>query len=393
VITEQHLGLISSIYDLPLERECWREGLDTFARTMNASGGTLIVLDPLYSEIQVQEYSANYQDMKNSSGVLLVEEYNAEFAKYDQPSAFRLLGSPDRGFVSEFELSGISSMDEYLNHPPVKWNREFLNITHRAASRLNVHSIWSDAITLHFSSNRGEITEHEKETGAFFLDHFAKAVELGRSFGVLKSRFDGVLSALDRFHIGIFVLSPNGSVVVKNVEADRILDAGDGVSLTRDVRMQASDDVERGQLNDAIARAVSTACAEDNKAETRMTLTRRSEAEPYMVEVMPMRDRNEMESPFRGALVFVIDPVKTDVVSAEGLQQIYGLSKSESEVCKLLAEGLETDEIADARNFSLETVRSYVKQVLQKTGVNNRAQLVRRALNVNLPIDPPSTND
>jgi len=36
-----------------------------------------------------------------------------------------------------------------------------------------------------------------------FLDHFAKTMELSRSFSVLKSRFGGVLTALDRFHIGI----------------------------------------------------------------------------------------------------------------------------------------------------------------------------------------------
>ena len=243
-------------------------------------------------------------------------------------------------------------------------------------------------MAVQYANDRGPITNTEKGIGSFFLDHFAKSIELGRSFGVLKSRFNGVLTALDRFHIGIFVLSPNGSVVVKNLEADGILDAGDGLSLSRDGRLQPNQDEERGQLKDIITRAISTAQAQDNRAEQLMTLSRRSGDDPYLVEVAPICDRDEIENAFKGALVFVIDPAKTDMVSTEGMQMLYQLTGAESEICKLIAQGMDTDDVADMRSNTRETVRSHIKQILQKTGVNNRSQLVRLALNVNLPIDP-----
>jgi DNA-binding CsgD family transcriptional regulator len=53
----------------------------------------------------------------------------------------------------------------------------------------------------------------------------------------------------------------------------------------------------------------------------------------------------------------------------------------------LIAEGLGTGDIADTQNLTRETVRTYVKRILEKTGTKNRAQLVRLALTVNLPID------
>ena len=70
------------------------------------------------------------------------------------------------------------------------------------------------------------------------------------------------------------------------------------------------------------------------------------------------------------------------------MQTLYGLTGSEAEICKLVAQGQETRDVADERNLTLETTRTYIKQILQKTGAKNRAQLVRLALNVNLPIDP-----
>lgn len=393
MISSQHMGLISRIYDLPLQPDKWSDVLDEFAPIMNAFGSTLVVLDPIYAELQVQAFSTVYQTMKNSNGVLLVDEYNTDFAKHDQPSVSKLLSSPNREFYSEFELSGIASMDEYLKHPPVRWNREHLGITHRAISRLNVHGVWSDAISVQFPSNRGEITEDEKETSLFFLDHFAKAIELGRSFGVLKSRFNGVFTALDRFHIGIFVLSPNGSVVVKNAEANRILDADDGLSLSRDGRLHPAGDNERGEIKDIITKAISTAQAGGNMAEQLMVLPKTSGSDSYLVEVAPIRDHGEIESDFKGCIVFVIDPAKTDVVSTEGMAMLYQLTGAESEICKLIAQGMETSDMAEARSNTTETVRSHIKKILQKTGVNNRSQLVRLALSVNLPIDQASKEE
>ncbi len=376
------LDLISKIYDLPLRPGNWQSVLDEFSVAMNSAGATLLAFDPMYSEHHLSIVTSNYTPA-------FTEDYGKRFAEQDQDGYSALMINPKRGFVTDMELLGIDSLEEQGNLPAVKWLNEHLGIRHRAGSCLNLKGIWIDMLAVQYANDRGPITDHEKEVGLFFLDHLAKTIELGRSFGILKSRFNGVLTALDRFHIGIFVLSPNGSVVVKNREAGRILDAGDGLTLTREGQLQpVSDGEHRGKLKDAISQAVQTAQAEHNKAETLMTLSRRNGEDPYLVEVTPLRDHDEIESQFTGCLVFVIDPAKTDVVSTQGMQALYNLTGSESEVCKLLAQGLDTGEVAETQNLTTETVRSYVRQIFQKTGTNNRSQLVRLALTVNLPIDP-----
>ena len=384
MISQQHMGLISRIYDLPLNPDKWVDVLGEFAPTVNAAGAAIMVFDPVYGEHHV-----NMSTTALPITPAQIEEYNRLFGAEEKASYAKIATNPKRGFTTDMELLGLKSLEEQANLPAVKWLDQHLGIRHRAASCLNLKRIWIDLMAVQYANDRGPITDAEKEIGSFFLDHFAKSIELGRSFGVLKSRFGGVLSALDRFHVGIFVLSPNGSVVVKNAEAERILGNADGLSLSRDGRLQSGDDGERAELKDIITRAISTACAEDNRAEQLMTIARNSGNDPYLIEVAPIRDHGEIETEFKGCIVFVIDPGKTDMVSTEGMQALYQLTGAESEICRLVAEGLETNDMADSKNITGETVRSHIKKIMQKTGVNNRSQLVRLALTVNLPIDQP----
>ena len=386
-IQPAHLGLISRIYDLPLQPENWQPVLDEFTDAMGAYGASVHTFDPIYAEHRASIYTSNYEPTLAKLGIT-IDDYNARFAQHDQVASTNLALMKERRFVADIDLQGIQTIEDYRQHPPIKFFQTFSGVNHRAASRLTLNGAWSDLIALQFANERDRISPQEIQIGSFFLDHFAKSVELGRAFGVLKNRFNGVFTALDRFHIGIFVLSPNGSVVVKNLEAERLLEAGDGLALSREGRLHPTDEEQRGALSDAIAKAAQTALGEDNRAESLLTLQRRSGKDPYLVEVAPIRDRDEIESQFGGCLVFVIDPTKTDVVSTEGMQTLYGLTGSEAEICKLVAQGQETRDVADERNLTLETTRTYIKQILQKTGAKNRAQLVRLALNVNLPIDP-----
>lgn len=388
-ISHKHLDLISKIYDLPLNPGSWQPVLDEFAPMMNAAGAGVMAFDPIYAGHYVNIVTSNYTDQDPD----FVENMN-RYSAQEQKGYAEMALDPVRGFVSDMEALGVRSLKEQSALPAVQWLGDHFHVRHRAASCLNLKRVWTDFLAVQFVDDRGPITDHEREIGALFLDHFAKSVELGRAFGVLKHRFDGVFTALDRFHIGIFVLSASGSVVVKNVEAERILDAGDGLSLTPAGHLHAGSDGHRsGELKNAITQAVHTAQAQDNCAETLLTLPRRSGDTPYLVEIAPIRDHDELESQFKGCLVYVIDPTKTDVVTTEGMQALYNLTGSESEICKLLAEGLKPDEVADSRNVSLGTVRSQIRALFEKTQTNSQVDLVRLALTVNLPIDPEKRGD
>ena len=380
-IRQSHLELISQIYGLPLQQDGWQAILDKFSPMMNAKAAFVTVYEPLYAKHHIFTGTSNFDPS-------YIEEFNTLFST-DDPFA-KLVKMPKRAFLSDMEILGLEQLEDYAKRPAIQWMNRNHKLFRATGSHLNLNRAWTDILCVLFSNDRGPITDEEKLIGDFFLSHFTKAMELSRAFNMLQSRFNGILTALDRFHIGIFILSPHGSVILKNAEAERIIMAGDGLVLSQDKQLYPTDEGQRAALKQAIIDAVDTAHAQQTRAQTLLTVDRRSGKDPYLVEVAPIRDDGELESRFKGCLIFVIDPTRTDVVSTEGMQALYTLTNSESKICKLLAKGFETNEIADTQNITRETVRNYIKQVLKKTGTNNRSQLVRLALNVNLPIDPAS---
>lgn len=379
-VEPRDLGLISRIYDLPLQPQRWRFVLDEFVARLNGGLGGVVACETVNARYRLNVMTSNFTDP-------LLQEYNL-FQADASPSPFtQLVASRRREFVSDLKMLGLSDLEEYRKRPAVQWLHRRFNILHGSASCLNLNRAWSDILLVMFPADRGPMTAQERETGHIFLDHFAKVVELDRAFDLLRSRFHGVFSALDRFQLGVCLLSSTGAVMIKNREATRILEAGDGVTLSREGYLHPMEENSRRALKDAVGGAAATADGKNNRAETLLVLERRSGKEPYLVEVSPLRDEKEFDDRFRGSLVLIIDPARTDTISTRGMDELYRLTGAESEVCRLLAEGMETDDIADFRNITRETVRNCIKQVLHKTGTRNRAQLIRLALKVNLPID------
>ena len=73
----------------------------------------------------------------------------------------------------------------------------------------------------------------------------------------------------------------------------------------------------------------------------------------------------------------LIEQLRLGPVAGEGFRPVHSpLTKREWEVLDLICQGRTTDEIADFFVVSIETIRSHIKHILQKLGVNSRAEAV-----------------
>lgn len=63
--------------------------------------------------------------------------------------------------------------------------------------------------------------------------------------------------------------------------------------------------------------------------------------------------------------------------SASLVQRTFDLTPAETEVTTCLMEGRSLQEIAGQRGVRLSTIRSQIKSILSKTGVNRQIDLVR----------------
>ena len=86
------------------------------------------------------------------------------------------------------------------------------------------------------------------------------------------------------------------------------------------------------------------------------------------------------------AHAFLIDPEDQQTYSTEGIEALGLLTPAETSVCSMLVGGRGTREIAEQRDVSLETVRSQIKDVLQKLACSDRLDLPRMALSTHPPV-------
>lgn len=80
-------------------------------------------------------------------------------------------------------------------------------------------------------------------------------------------------------------------------------------------------------------------------------------------------------------LVFVLGPQRSGW-KEDLLSRRFGLTPAEAAVAVLLAQGLSTEDIAQARTSSIFTVRNQLKGITQKLSARNRADIARRVLAV-----------
>jgi DNA-binding NarL/FixJ family response regulator len=200
-------------------------------------------------------------------------------------------------------------------------------------------------------------------------------------------RFGSVLAMLDRLGIGVLIVREQSEIIVANQEAERILDAKDGVRRDARARLVADDAASAAQLGAAVRRALRAARLEAKDGCRTIELPRRTGAEPYLVDVVPFRDEgDEMGAVFSGVLLLLIDPDHREMISIQGLSESYGLTPTETLVCRMITQGMTLREIADARRVGLDTVKSQSRAIYTKTQTRNRRGLVRRALSIVPPL-------
>jgi len=374
----ERLQLIARIYDAVLTPEDWPDLLVDIAKVGNAKHTNLILHDSSNPEVTIA--AASYDDA-------IFEEYHERYMASEKPMAINMALHPAFKMITDEELCNWGI--HYLDMPIIPFIAEKLGVKRRIVARLHDHDIWFDGLTFFYGLERENMTPAENKDVQFILPHVAKAISVSRPFNMLKTRFQAILSVLDRFHMGVFLLSASSAVMLKNNEASRIVDLKDGIYLTSDGRLKSNVDSSDGALSTAIRDAVSTVNAEANNAGTLLAVPRTSGESAFLIDVSPFSDSlNELGEQFKGGLVLVIDPNNRSVISTRGIDLLFGLSQAESGVCELLVDGHKTEDMADIRGVSIETIRSQIKSVLAKTNSVNRSDVLRRALSLNLPIDP-----
>lgn len=367
------LASIEAIYDTVLDASRWGEALDRTAARAGAYGSMLMVSDGLIDALQIQATSsriAPHDARSYLQSQLSDEELRWDRALDDVPALTVLHDTaiwPDR--------AGYEAM------PSVAWLHEW-KLHHRSAVRLCDHGGWKGTIATLYPEGRGVMTAREERELAPLLPHLARATEIRRPFTLLKMRYRAILTMLDKLGIGVVVLLDDDHILLANDEAERILEAADGLRRRSDGRLGMATN-----RDEALPRAIHEVRSGANADGATVYLQRGPDHEPYVVDVVAFRESGaELGEALAGVLVCIIDPEHHALISTRGLARVYGLTDAEAQVCALLGDGRSAREIAEIRGVSLDTVKSQRKAILRKTRCADRLALVRRAQSIAPPL-------
>lgn len=158
------------------------------------------------------------------------------------------------------------------------------------------------------------------------------------------------------------LIDGQGRVLWKNAEADRLLGADRGTSMTD----LALSDTHRALL-ESFLEGITTG-TESPPVVVQITPAKSTRAVAFRAE--PMRDGPDGNL----AILSSLAPAWPEAADTL-LEDTHRLSVGECAICALLVQGLPPTEIADRRGTSIATVRTQIKKILKKTQQASQAEL------------------
>ncbi len=202
-----------------------------------------------------------------------------------------------------------------------------------------------------------------------------QAVTLSESLHQPADVMQALAGMIDLIPDAAFVLNSRGMLVLSNARGSRLLRSEPALQLQDGRFVFQENRLQRLFFRTVTRVAQSESMAPAGAPET--LFVKRLGAPPLMLSVHPLGRRELMVG---GLLVRVSDPEFRRFPDAGNIARYFDLSPAEAQLCEDLVTGMCLREIAEKRHKSEATVRSYLKQVFQKTGCSRQGQLISSIL-------------
>jgi len=371
-------ALIDRIYQGALHPEIWPAVLQEIAAWMGVSKATLFT--PTLA-LQDGGFTFDHNLTRESA-----ELYSIKFQKEDlwvskaleKRLAFQGNVILDSDLLPEAELFASSFYQDFL----------VLNDMARVLSGIIFDLESADIPCIICAMYRGRedspFTELDRLRFQLVLPHLSRA--LGVMFRLQKADLlvAASLAALDQINSGILLVSENGEVIFANQVARRILEDEDGLYLKRRVgsrhwRLLANDNQTQATIDAAIRSVTRLDVVDITHFSHSVAIRRPSGRIPFGLQFSALHADNEFgsETDTARGIVFLTDATTPISVNSDSLVRFLDLTPSEARLATAMLEGISLQEAASRFGVSLNTVKTQLQQIYQKTEVDSRAKLVK----------------
>lgn len=353
--------LIDRIYECSFVPELWPGVLDDLADLAGSRGGLLF---------SARDRVLNWTASDNLKNIFQSYVQDGWFARC--PRRVCLFGQSMPGFFVEHDFWTADQLEDKAIY------RDFFRprgLGWSAGTGLQMPTGDHIVFSVEREHSRGPIEKERVETLNTLRSHLARSAFVSARLGLQRAK--GASDTLTVMGLPALLLDEKGTVI----EANRLIADMDGHVQWRARNRIALSDGRAGELLSAALAAL----GDDGEAAVRSFPLRDADDRPSMVaHVVPVR-RSAYDIFTGSYALLVLTPVSAPPAPPlELMRSLFDLTPSEARVARGLAVGETLDEIAAAGGVAITTVRSQMRQVLEKTGCTRQAEVVSLLANVTL---------
>jgi DNA-binding CsgD family transcriptional regulator len=355
--------LVEKIYSATLQPDLWSAVLDGLAERVGAVGSALFI-----------QRNGNWLGWRASRSLEpAASELTAQFIFADKPLPQRLKDMNRPGFVADHE---ICEAEEFKQYAFYKGFCEPCGLLHTAATVINLpmHDLLFLFTTR--AKDRSPFSVEELDHLNVFRPHIARAGMLTARLGFEKMR--SFTDAFSSISLPAVIIDPDCNIIAKNSRIDEcagfIKQRSDAVL---EFNSPGSTKIlkETAKLLDkrisSSAKSIPIASPDDAHAIAHII--------PVGSEYAGFFDWQSVSSKFfhSACCSVIITPVSpTHGPDKALLRALFDLTPAEIKVAEEILHGHNTGKIAGSLGVTQETVRTHLKRIFMKTGVQSQAQLV-----------------
>ena len=208
------------------------------------------------------------------------------------------------------------------------------------------------------------------------LSHFKNALLVSKRLVDYEEQKDMIVTLINRLPVSVIIVNANAEIIECNSQALSLLESGELLYVDKR-RIESVNESTSRNLRSAIEKMAHS--APSSKSDLALMLSHGSdESNNIMVYLSPIKGSDMSDSSH--VAMFVSRPKSQPFILPSSFSALYSLTNKESEIAALLVRGYSIKEIVNKRKTSEHTVRSQVKAILSKTGLNRQSELIRLVL-------------
>ena len=369
---DQLYDLISALHEGAVNDQLWLGALD---KLCDAFGGGALFLGSTHRSGAGFELSGHRVDPQ------WIDLVNGDLAGHDANPVYAVVSDALRSdpigtVLKPMVMSRMIDPAAYRSSPIYQQAIAPAGHEHVMVTVLAAEPASALSLTVARSAAAGDFGESDIRLARAIAPHILAALRLRHQFAIARS--GSVM--LDRFDQGVLLLSGRDRLVHANARAERLLAERDGLLLVEgELRGAFPADTQR--IRHAVSETDRAARGASLMPPAVLRLPRPSGRADLVVRALPVAP--VVASTFgAGELatvaLFVHDPEQGNAPVADLIAEGLGVSGAEAAVAARIWEGDSVAEAAAQLGVSPNTVKSHLKAIFEKAGVDRQSGLVRK---------------